>query len=60
MKELPHVLLTTWKLLSEFTNPVAKKILSSEAEESIDSIAYNFSITKEQARTVWNYLLFYR
>ena len=60
-KQLPHIVLTVWKLLSESKhNPNAKKIFSVSAEQAIDFIATEFGLLCEDARTVWNLLIYYR
>ena len=60
-KQLPHIILVTQKLISKIeNNSLDKSFFGSCPEEAIENIAYNFNLTQEQAKTVWNYLLFYR
>jgi len=60
-KQLPHIILVTQKLISKIeNNSLDKNFFGSCPEEAIENIAYHFNLTQEQAKTVWNYLLFYR
>ncbi|MHA1400823.1 MAG: hypothetical protein ACTSQE_10800 [Candidatus Heimdallarchaeaceae archaeon] len=60
-KQLPHIILVTQKLISKIQhNSLDKSFFGSCPEDAIENIAYHFNLTQDDAKSVWNYFLFYR
>lgn len=60
VRELPHILIPVQKILSMLDNNKRdNRIFGVSPSETIENIAHHFSVTTEQARTIWNLVLCY-